>query len=82
MRDEAVVSNSDQFADECMRLDLREVSDRYSLLNLDEGPDETVISYSAAIQVCGLNDCNVDAKSYINQSYREYSGGVHTVLGP
>ena len=68
MRNEAVVPNRDQIADERVGLNPAPFSDLRSLLYLDERPDKTVISDRTAIEIDRLNDGDVFAELHIDNA--------------
>ena len=60
--------DSDQFAYECMRLNLGTRSDFHSSLNLDEWPDKAIVANSASVKVDGLDHFDIGAEPHINDS--------------
>lgn len=77
MRDEAVVTDRDEFADERVRLDAAALADGCSLLYLNERSDEGVIADVTAIQVCRLYDGHVRAELYVGEPDRTLSDRIH-----
>ena len=78
MRNEAVIPNRDQIADERVGLNPAPLSDGCSLLYLNERSDEGVVANVTAIQVCGLYDGHICAKLYANNPDRTAVDGIHT----
>jgi hypothetical protein len=78
MRNEAVVTDRDEFADERVRLNPASPADGCSLLYLNERSDEGVVANATAIQVCGLYDGHICAKLYVNNLDRTAVDGIHT----
>jgi hypothetical protein len=68
MRNEAVVPHSNELADERVGLNPAALADGCPLLYLDEGPDKTVISNRAAIEIDRLNDGDVFAELHIDNA--------------
>jgi hypothetical protein len=66
MRDEAVVSNGDEFTDERVRLNPAPLADIYSLLYLYKWPNEAVVSNRASVEINRLHNSNIFAKRYID----------------
>lgn len=77
MRNEAVVTDRDEFADERVRLNPASPADGCSLLYLHERSDEGVVANVATIQVCGLYDGHIRAELYVNESDRTLPGRIH-----
>ena len=68
MRNEAVVTDRDEFADERVRLNPASLADVYALLYLDKWPDEAAVSNRAPIEIDRLYDSDVFTKLNIDNS--------------
>jgi hypothetical protein len=66
MRNEAVVVNSDEFTDECVRLNPASLADRHSLLYLYKWTDEAAISNRAPIEIDWLDHRDVFTECYVD----------------
>ena len=66
MGNEAIVTNRDEFADERVRLNPASPTDGYSLLYLNERPDEGVVANVTSVQVRRLYDGHIGAEPYID----------------
>jgi hypothetical protein len=77
VRDEAVVTDRDEFANEGVRLDPASLADNCPLLNLNERSDEGIVPNVAAIQIYRLYDGHIPAELYVNQSDTTAFNGAH-----
>ena len=77
MRNEAVVTDGDEFADERMRLNPASSADGCSLLYLNERSDEGIVANVTAIQVCRLYDGHIRAELYANEPDRKSPDRIH-----
>jgi len=68
MRNEAVVPDRDQIADEGVGLYPAPLADSCSLLYLNERSDEAIISDRTVIEIDGLHDGDAFAKCNIDNS--------------
>jgi hypothetical protein len=66
MRNEALVADSDEFADECVRLNPATLANIYSLLYLNKWAYKRLIINRAPIEINRLHNRNVFTKRYIN----------------
>lgn len=66
MRNEAVIANGDEIADERVRLNPASFAYSHSFLYLYKWADETVISNRAPIEIDRLHHRNVFTKRYID----------------
>ena len=76
MRDETIIANGDELADERVRLNPATLPDGSPFLNLDEWPDEGVVADFAAIEIDRLHDSDVPAEFYLDNSDRANSWKV------
>jgi hypothetical protein len=76
MRDETIIANADELADERVRLNPATLPDGSPFLNLDEWPDEGVVADFAAIEIDRLHDSDVPAEFYLDNSDRANSWKV------
>jgi hypothetical protein len=79
MRNEAVVPDGDEFADEGVRLNPASPADGCCLLYLNERSNEGIVTNVTAIQVCGLYDGHIRAELYVNEPDRKSPGRIHVV---
>ena len=68
VRNEAIVSDRNEFADEGVGLNPAALADRYALLYLDEWPNEAVISNRATIEIDRLHDSDILPESGVHNS--------------
>jgi hypothetical protein len=68
VRNEAIVPNRDQIADERVGLNPAPLADGCSFLYLNERSDEAIISDRAVIEINGLHDSDVFAKCNVDNS--------------
>src|SRR4029077_11323434 len=66
MRNEAVIANGDEIADECVRLNPASFADSHSLLYLYKWADETVVSNRAPIEIDRRHHGDVFTEGYID----------------
>ncbi len=86
MRDEAVLSDCHELADEGVALHSRARADAHSLLDLDERADEYAISKSAAIEIDGFDHGDVVTELDVDNarlqpfrlSHEAGAGDIHT----
>ena len=79
VRNETVIPNRDQLADERVGLNPAPFPDGCSLLDLNEGPDEGIIADAAAVQVCRLDDRHICAEPYVDEAYHASHDWIHVV---
>jgi hypothetical protein len=77
VRNEAVVTDRDEFADERMRLNPASLADGYSLLYFNERSDEGILANVTAIQVCGLYNGHIRAELYVNEPDPTMPAWIH-----
>ena len=77
MRDEAVITDRDEFTNERVRLNPASLADHRSLLDLNKRSDEAVIADLTAIQVCRFYDGHIRAKLYIDEPDRTLFNCIH-----
>ena len=70
VRNEAVVTNRDQFANECVRLYSRALADCDLALDFNKRAHETVVANFATVQIGGFDDRDVFAKCYFSDADR------------
>ena len=68
VRDEAIVSDGYQFANEGVGLHSAPPSDHDAVLNFDEGPNEAIVSNFATVEVDRLDDCDSAAESHVDDA--------------
>jgi len=68
MRNEAMISDLDQFADEYVRLDLTKITYSHSLLDFDERTDARVVADKTIVEIDGLDDDDILAENDIADS--------------
>ena len=68
VRDETIVSDRDQLADEGVGLDSASLSDHDAALNFDEGPNEAIVADFATVEVDRLDDCDSAAESHVDDA--------------
>lgn len=73
MRDETIIANGDELADERVRLNPATLPDLCPFLDFNERPDEGVVADFAAIEIDRLHDSDVPAEFYIDNSDRANS---------
>jgi hypothetical protein len=78
MRNEAVVPDRDQIADEGVGLNPAPLSDGCSLLYLNERSDESFIADVTTIQVCRFYDGHICAELHVDEADRTSLGWIHT----
>jgi hypothetical protein len=77
MRNETVVANGNQIANERVGLDPTPLPDDCAILDLNERPDEGIVADVAAVQVCRLDDRHIRAEPYVNKPYHASRGWIH-----
>jgi hypothetical protein len=77
MRNETVVANGDEVADERVGLNPAPLADGCTLLYLNERSDESFIADFTAIQVCWFYDGHIRAKPYVDKSDRMAPDRIH-----
>jgi hypothetical protein len=65
VRNETIVSDSYEFADEGVRLDLAPLTDNHAALYLDERPNKTVVPDRTAVKIYGFYNCHSVAESHM-----------------
>ena len=69
VRDETVIADGHQFADEGVGLDAAAVANDNVPLDLDKWSDETVVADSAAVEVTRFHDNDVRTERYIHNAH-------------
>jgi hypothetical protein len=77
VRNEAVVANRYQIANERVGLDSAPLPDLCPFLDFNERPDEGIIADVAAVQVCRLDDRHIRAECYVDEPYHASRDWIH-----
>jgi hypothetical protein len=77
MRNEAVVANGDEVADERVGLNPAPLADGCTLLYLNERSDESFIADFTAIQVCRFYYGHIRAEPYVDDPDRTAPDWIH-----
>src|SRR5437899_10935446 len=68
MRDEAIIADGHQFADERMRLDAGAFANGHFALNFHKRADKTIVTDAAAVKIYGLNHLDVSPELHIHDA--------------
>jgi hypothetical protein len=68
MRDETIVSYSDKLADKCVGLNSASLTNPDPLLNLDERPNEGIVTNDASVKIDRLDDRDILSQIDINNA--------------
>jgi hypothetical protein len=79
MRNETVIPDRDQIANERVGLNPAPFTDGCSLLDFNERPNERIIAYVAAVKVCWLDNGYVCTELYVNEPYDTSRYWIHFV---
>jgi hypothetical protein len=77
VRNETVVANRDEIADERVGLNAASLADGGSLLYLNERSNESIVADLTAVQVCRLYDGNIRAELNIDEPDRTLFNWIH-----
>lgn len=78
MRNEAIVPDCDEIADEGVGLYPAPLTDDCSLLDLNERSDESLIANVTTVQVCRLYDGDICTELHVDEPDRAAPGWIHT----
>ena len=80
VRDETIVADRYQLANEGVGLDSAPLSDHDAVLNFDKRPNEAIVSNFATVEVDRLDDCDSAAESHVDDARLSNRGFCHDVF--